>query len=378
MKHLFAILLLMLGTGTVVVAQSSSIYDGIAPAGVGSGASAGSSGTAGIEHYNPFSGALSASIPLHHIGGRGEAGLDLGWNVQLNWMAWKETSGASAIIPVDPYPGTYPNQAPNAAGLGSAGGVYSRTGVSFVACGSNYVPGSTVTTLIFVTGNGSQINLVDKATNGAPYAIPNPCTSQPNNWNGGRGTTFQSVDGSMLQFIADSPVLEWNSNGSATPGFSGRGRAVVSGNLVFPNGVTYRIDSSQVSWIRDRNGNKTTLGYANGPWYALDWYVSVHAPTQITDSQNRTTSINYNDSFCGGCTTVTYPGAGGASRTIQIRLTNLSNGLLRSGSVSQMGALFPQGFQTTYNFDPILASSIQLPDGSQYSFRYDSTERSPG
>jgi hypothetical protein len=41
----------------------------------------------GIEQYNSFNGYLNASVPLHHIGGRGEAGMDLMWNLQPNWTA---------------------------------------------------------------------------------------------------------------------------------------------------------------------------------------------------------------------------------------------------------------------------------------------------
>jgi|GEM_PF-3312988 len=38
----------------------------------------------------------------------------------------------------------------------------------------------------------------------------------------------------------------------------------INGNLLFPNGVEYRVDNSLVSWMVDRNGNKTSLSYNSG------------------------------------------------------------------------------------------------------------------
>jgi YD repeat-containing protein len=125
--------------------------------------------------------------------------------------------------------------------------------------------------------------------------------------------------------------------------------------------------------MRDRNGNWINFQYTNGPSVFVNWYLSVQAPTQITDSVGRTITINYNDSSCNGCTSITYPGTGGAARSIRIGLTNLSNNLLRSGySVEPLNRLFPQeSVATTYNFDPVLASYIQFPDNRQFTFEYD-------
>ena len=109
-----------------------------------------------------------------------------------------------------------------------------------------------------------------------------------------------------MQFTADSAVLETNPLGQF------HGCAQISGYLRFPNGTVYRIDGSAVTWIQDRNGNRTSFGYtkASGSSVYLNWYLSAWAPTQITDPLNRTININYNDSSCGGCTSLTYLGAG--------------------------------------------------------------------
>ncbi len=357
-----------LALGRAGSAQNISVFDGATPAGAAPGTPPGASALSGFEHYNPFSGGLSAALPLYHVGGRGEAGVDLVWNFQQTWEAQKRVGGSSPIIPIDPYPGTYPTPSPNAQYLGAAGALYARTGASYTSCGSSgSAIGSTLTTLIFVTGNGTEINLTDQATNGATFTVPNACSTSPNSWNAQRGTAFHSVDGSMLQFTADSSVLEMN------PISVGHGAAKISGNLQFPNGTTYRIDNSQVTWIRDRNGNKIRLYYTNGPLVNADWDLTVQAPTTIIDTLGRVTSINYNESSCGGCTDITYAGTGGRYRNILIMLKNLSAGLLRSGyAISPLGQLFPQESQVTYNFDPLLASSIQFPDNRQFTFQYNS------
>jgi YD repeat-containing protein len=160
-----------------------------------------------------------------------------------------------------------------------------------------------------------------------------------------------------------------------SPGY-GEADARVSGYLEFPTGVTYRIDNSNISWIRDRNGNTTTFSYTTGSnlmWPT--WYLPVDAPTQVVDSLGRTTTLNYSDTSCGGCTTITYAGFGGASRVIQIVEAHLSaSGMLRSdyASVKTIDGLFPNtGQPTSYNFNPILTQSITFPDGRQFTFQYD-------
>lgn len=350
-------------------AQTTSVYDGVTPTGLAPGSPASSYPLLNFEHYDPFSGGLNPSVPLYHVGGRGNAGFDLVWNLQQVWRAKKEGVSTSPIVVVDPYPQSYPVESPTVYGLEAAGVVYSRTGVEFTTCGSGSEPGSSVTRVIFRTPTGAEIELIDKNTSASVYQIPNACSSPQSTYDAGRGTTFRSTDGSEISFVADSNVLE-----QINPGF-GEGDAKLSGYLVFPNGVTYRIDNSTVTYIRDTNGNKTTFAYSTSDFLWVTWYLNVPAATQITDSDNRTVTINYHDSSCGTyCTTINYAGVNGAARKIMIELTNLSNGLLLGGgSVQTIASLFPTsqayGGSTT-TFDPILASAIVFPDNFQYGFLY--------
>lgn len=116
-----------------------------------------SSSGGGIEHYSPFTGALGMSVPLYHVGGRGDGGFDIVWNLQPNWIA-NRNGGTSSVVAIDRYPSSNIAGTSNAYALGGPGNVYIRTG---------------------------------------------------------------------------------------------DGVAMVNGVMVFPNGVTYRIDNSTVSWIRD-------------------------------------------------------------------------------------------------------------------------------
>jgi hypothetical protein len=350
--------------GGITSAQVISVVNGAAtPFGTAAGQSGG------------FNGSFQPSLPLYHIGGRGEAGLDLVWNFQPNWQAYKQPVGAvgsGVFLAIDPYPSNNVYGAvTNAFGLGSVGAVYARTGSTLISCGGPAyypnTPSSTVTRIVFVTGTGSEVNLQDQATNGAAYNIPGPCSTYWTSADAGRGTVFVAQDGSALQFVADSNVLERN-----TVGNNGSGK--VSGYLKFANGIVYRIDNSMVSWIRDRNGNWVNLYYNNTASYYPNWNFWVAAPTQIVDSDGRTVSINYSDSSCGGCATITYPGLGGYSRTIKVITASLSSpNALRNGfGVRTIDSLFPGTNQPASNYDPTVAKSIQFPDGSQYSFQYNS------
>src|ERR1700685_1274340 len=357
---------IFLKTGLLVSAQTISVVDGTLPLGV---TPAAAYPLSGFDHYDPFSGALSAAIPLHHIGGRGEAGFDLVWNFQQTWVAAKRYGGSTPFIPIDPYPNNNLVGPQGIAGPLGAGAVFNRTGSSLVSCsnGAPSVLGITLARIVFETPDGGQTELIDQNTNGQPYQIQSACTQLPATCDANRGKIFRSTDGSSLEFISDSDVLD-----NTAPGF-GESDAKVSGNLLFPNGVVYRIDNSDVSWIRDRNGNKITFEYNSGQVIPVTWYLFVDAPSQIVDSLGRTVTLNYSDSSCGGCTTITYPGTGGNARVTQIVQAHLSSGLLRSDfpSVQTIDQLFPSTGQPTYSFDPILASYIQFPDGRRFTFQYD-------
>lgn len=371
--RLWALTLLL---AVVSPAQILSVLDGVTPVGIAPGVSSNSRPLSAFEHYNAFSGGFAPVLPLYHMGGRGEAGVDLVWNFQPNWSAYKQFAGSSVSLSIDPYPSNNIASNPNASaqtnaiGFGAAGAVYARTSPSYTVYNGITTVGSTVTRIVYVTGSGAEINLTDQATNGGVYNVPNACAKS--GWttaDAGRGMAFHSTDNSMLQFISDSAIVEANPAGIT------HGGAKVTGSLHFPDGTTYRIDNSTVSWIRDRNGNKITFDYTGGPLVSLNWYLFIPLPTTIIDPLNRATTINYNDPNYNNALTINYPGSDAAHPPIQIVSASLSSsGMLRSGDNSQtIDELFPgTGQPTSYNYNPTLASHVRLPDGSNYSFQYNS------
>jgi YD repeat-containing protein len=119
----------------------------------------------------------------------------------------------------------------------------------------------------------------------------------------------------------------------------------------------------------------TSFAYTqtSGNGVYINWYLSAWAPTQITDSDNRQVNINYSDSTCGGCTSISYLGAGGSTQVIRVITTSLANALRSGSSAQTIDVLFPGTTQpTSSNYNPTVASKVQLPDGSFYTFLYNS------
>jgi hypothetical protein len=292
---------------------TTSVYDGVTPAGLAPGSPASSYPLLDFEHYDPFGGTLNPAVKLYHVGGRGNAGFDIVLNLQQMWRAKAEGFGTTPIIVVDPYPQSYPVNTPAADQMQIAGAVFSRTGTSFVSCGSGYRPGSTVTRVVFRTPNGTEVELIDNNTKGAVYNISNPCSSSGSSYNAGRGTLFTSTDGSATTFVADANIQD-----QVNYEF-GEADSKLNGYLTFSNGVSYRIDNSTVTYIRDPNGNKTTFAYSTSVSVNVTWYLTLPAVSQITDSTGRVVTINYNDSSCSSsCASISYTGYQGASRKIII------------------------------------------------------------
>jgi hypothetical protein len=76
------LLFLLAGSPATMSAQTLSVFDGTTPVGL---APSSVYPVAGFEQYDNFSGTMTPIIPLRHIGGRGEAGFDLVWNLGQTW-----------------------------------------------------------------------------------------------------------------------------------------------------------------------------------------------------------------------------------------------------------------------------------------------------
>lgn len=368
MKTILIAGLLLTGT-SILLSQSStqtdSVFEGTTPTGLAPGSPAGSSAISQIERYSPFSGTLNPAIPLYQVGGRGEATLNLMWPIS---QMWRTSTTSVAQWPTPPPEGEMPTfsytqkflppQPWTPAGqFISAGTVWGRHGNSYEGCalGSSPTPTSpiyTLSKLTFTASDGTETELIDAESEATPSVVVHPC-SYGIQWgaNATRGSQFFSTSGGTELWFAGDTVQDTLSPAST--------QFEIDGTLYFPNGVTYAVTDSRVSFIRDRNGNQISATYSN------------NALTQITDQLGRIISINYQDPSCG-CITLTYPGYQGASRVIKIYSAQLANVLRAGFSIEPYDQLFPADTTDQGQFNPTVLSAVQYPDGRELTFQYDS------
>jgi RHS repeat-associated protein len=338
-------LTLALTVWTSIMAQQTDT-DGTTPLGLSPGAPVGSYPLSDFDNVNLFNGNLNFSMPLAKIGGRGSATYPITLRIDQKWQVRKEPyDGQPPINYYYAQPGWWTD-------LGwspvySMGRMEVRQGGSrtyVIGPGCGYVHQTTLTRLTFSAPDGTEFELRDQATNGQP--APAMCT----NYN--RGTVFVTADGSAATFISDADITDYPYDNPAD--------ISVSGYLTLRDGTRYRIVNGDVSWIRDRNGNKLTLTY--------DMF---HRVTSVTDSMNRVVTVSYN-SGPGSYDLITLKGFGGATRTIKVYFDYLSNKLRSDQTFKTVAQLFPELNGGGGYLNTMVVSAIELPNGKQYQFQYDS------
>ncbi len=324
---------------------------------VAPGSPAGSYALSGFETVNLYNGNLNFLLPLMQVGGRGTAGYTMTLPIEIHWKIAKnifETLGPGyyqafyAPYNTDWYAGDKP-------GYG-VGKLIGRV-VSYSPHGCNtvfYPPTHTLTRLSFVAADGTEYELRDQLYDGQPHT--SVCT---NPWGLSRGKVFKSADGTAVTFISDNDIIE-----------TGNFLIYASGHLMMPDGTRYRIDSGNVTWIRDRNGNKVSFTYD-----------SQERVTSITDSLNRQINISYYNPPSQAYDRITYTGYNNASREIRVYYASLSTVLRdpQTDPIRTHDQLFPPGAMDTNagelnlgNFDPIVISEVKLPNNRSYFFKYNS------
>ena len=94
--------------------------------------------------------------------------------------------------------------------------------------------------------------------------------------------------------------------------------------------------------------------------------------TSVTDSLNRQVTINYYASG-GAYQEITYKGFGGAMRSLKVYFAQLSTVLRSDFTLLTAGQMFPELNGAGGGFhNPFVVSAVELPNGKQYQFRYDS------
>jgi len=346
--HLLISCVIVCVSTVTAIAQTSST-DGTTPTILTAGAPSGSFPLSGFDNINLFNGNLNFQLPLVKVSGRGEAQYTITLPIEEHWRVTNRSNDYQEILLPTDYtwylekPGYSPGVLlgrVEAAGNDGAAPCVPYPTYSYTA----------LTRLTFITSDGTEYELRDQGTGGQVK------TSQCSGTGFNRGTIFVTADGSAATFIADAPIHDQPGN------FTN----FVSGYLLLPNGLRYRIDSGQVTWMRDRNGNKLSFAYG------------ASGVTSITDSLNRQITISYAD-FNQSIfyDQISFKGFGGAARTIRINYSQLHNVLRtnRAGDLSNVQtyySLFPEltGSSTTPN-DPYKVSSVVLTDGvQQFQFLY--------
>lgn len=167
--------------------------------------------------------------------------------------------------------------------------------------GTRYIYQQTLTRLTFIAADGTEYEFRDQLTGGQPATVTNPCATT----GATRGTVFVTADGSAATFTSDSAIND------RLPSMGGGGVQFLSGYLMLRDGTRYRIDSGNVSWIRDRNGNRLLFGYTDG------------RVTSVTDPLNRQVTYTYANFVNTFSDQITFKGFGGQTRTILVNYTRL-------------------------------------------------------
>lgn len=278
MKRIACGFLLTLIVATAASAQQSTSWSattGTTPASMAPGAPAGSYSLSGFESVALYDRRINFNLPLLHIGGRGAAGFTIQLPLQVQWQENHVNEpincgqgGCSYNEVIYPTPNSWKMQP-----LFTPGVMYARQAVE----GKTDVIGgqgevictyytASVTRLTFSAADGTEYELRDTNYDGQPQATT--CQTAAN-----RGRTFVSKDGSGMTFYSDSDI--WDQ-------MSGNGLFYPYGYLMFKDGTRYRLDNGNVSWIRDRNGNKITF-----------------TGSTITDSLGRQVTTSYTETSPG-------------------------------------------------------------------------------
>jgi YD repeat-containing protein len=352
-------MLLALITAVGARSQTSSATDGSTPLGLSPGAPAGSYTLSRFDNINPYNGNLNFRLPLRGIDGRGGAhaasmlAIDAkGWRVMHRPVADGETLDWPTPNSWSPKPGYGPGIL-----------VGRQSGFGTQDCGFNgkrYI--QTLARLTFTTADGTEYEFRDQLTGGQPATLSSPCTDPAPS----RGTVFITADGTAATFISDTTIYD------TTRILNARSSLIYpSGYLMLRDGSRLRIDGGNVSWMRDRNGNRLTFTYDTNS-----------RVTTITDSLNRQVTFSYADYVSTFSDQITFKGFAGATRTISVSYTNLINALRATNPRNEPAAryqihtyhdLFPllnNASSSTY-FNPEVVSSVTLPNGRQYQFFYD-------
>ncbi|HWQ31399.1 MAG TPA: RHS repeat-associated core domain-containing protein [Blastocatellia bacterium] len=324
----------------------SNITDGTTPPSVAPGAPAGSYPLSDLESLNLFNGNMNLRFPLLNVGGRGSAQYPLMLSVEQRWTV-DHTEQMFGGVTIHSPQGTWWFN------MGRYRPARLLARYSALGCESGTLT-PTLTRVTFTAPDGTEYEMRDALTDGEKKN--SPCDWYLPHFN--RGKIFKTRDGSSATLVSDADVMDSSFNGFVMG---------MTGYVMLRDGTRYRFDNGEVSWVRDRNGNKITFAYTS-------------STMTITDSLNRQVLIEYGVTEAapyGLCDRITFRGFGGATRILRVSLKSLSAALRTtqagdSSTVKTYAQLFPElngAYANDFNPSDKI-SNIWLPDGRHYDLYY--------
>lgn len=297
-----------------------------------------------FDRINAFSGKLDFSFPLLEVNGRGQAKYTI--MARIESRPWHYYGVPDPILgiqtfadPGDQFPGLSSGYEPLRVVVRPIR-LLPLSDCDSLAPQDNQL---WLTRITVVTADGSEIELRDVSTDGR--IIENNCFL--NNIGINRGNVFASNDGTAMTFISDAAIIDQEI------------QPPLSGYLLTRDGVRYRIETSFVRWMRDRNGN--TLNFT---------YDSQLRLTKVTDSLAREITFAYAIDTGNDYDEIRYKGFGGAQRTIKLSGTFLGASLRADHQLKSLRDL--EIADSDDLWDPPVLSKIELPNGKFYRFKYNS------
>jgi hypothetical protein len=357
--------------------------DPVPPSGVGAfvsanltpGAPAGAYALSDLEHINYSNLHLSVFIPVAPAMGRGGASIPVGVSLDNNiiFPSVRMQTGCTA-----------PNQCSHetlyyvAHGWDVSQPLYAGATISERQAGSSCVQTQNATepywadalsTLSLVKADGTQIEFIDQK-----YGAQQLSNAQGP---ADRGRVFVTHDGSASLFASTQDLFDAY--------YCGSGALPASGTVTTRNGTQSTFQAGVLTQVQDRNGNFVTLT----PFQVSNGTQITSEGETILDSLGRTTTITAGQ---GNTATITYPGYGGATRTVGVVYDETETDVLRadqlallnSGQYGNCGTataplpcaaeLFNYGI-TFASANPAFPSGgisqIILPDLNSYVIKYD-------
>ena len=363
----------LFATSTVHAEQNAGLTAtaGFTPSPVTPGSPAGSYILSGFDTVNLGNLHVNFRFPLLKIGGNGRGSASVVVSPDMN-RYWQAVITAQAISPCGPngcqftyyYTVNNTNWQPVAFIPGVPRLVERPAGSQCQHINNTGVWLQTLTRLTATSTDGTETEFVDSNTGG----LVKPGTAATNGSN--RGSTFVSRDGSSSMVTTTAPVSDIGSSGLSCR----IGNVPISGTLVTRDGVQYTFVNGYASQITDRNGN--TISYSN---------VASNTGATITDPAGRKYQITGGSQLTG----ISWTGFNGTPRAVAVKYDYLHNLFRKKSGVAEFsvettGQLWPQLTQcasspaqcpaasTGQTIDPQLISEIDLPDGSAYTFSYNS------